>query len=194
MAFGALVLLSLLVPGVFSDITVTSGNCSYYWTLYNGTTPSEAVLGGVTPEGELFFLALVQLKLINEIYVGMLIHEKKYVRITSLGLAKEVKNDPFTVVNILCSRDGKAFKWVETKSEDLALVPHLVNGGKVLGQDLYIGRIRKYGGTLVGKVFPHKFIYQGLYVPEGNVFAQFMEYEVLTFNCDYKIKGQLSEM
>ncbi|XP_044260670.1 uncharacterized protein LOC123008740 [Tribolium madens] len=194
MAFGVLILLAFLVPGAFPDIRVAIGNCSYYWSLYKETIPSDAYLGGVTPSGELFFIALVQLKLINEIFAGMLLEKTQTTRITSLGLTKEIKNDPFTVVNILRSQDPKAFKWVKTKSEDLALVSNLVNGGKVLGQDLYIGRIIKDGGSLLGKVFPHKFIYQGLYVPQEGVFAQFMEYEVLTFNCDYKRKGQLSEM
>lgn len=92
----------------------------------------------------------------------------------------------------MCSQYLKAFQWILTKSENLSEIPDLVNGGKVLGQDLYIGRVKK-NGTVLGKVFPHKFIYQGLYVPEDGVFAQFMEYEVLTFNCANIRKGEVSE-
>ncbi|KAJ3651272.1 hypothetical protein Zmor_017322 [Zophobas morio] len=187
MAAGALVFLSLL-PCVFMDTKFTSGNCSYHWTLYNGTIPEDAIPGGRDVSGETFYVGLVQLKLINEVFAGMILPSSGTARITSLGITREVKNDPFTIINILCSSDKEAFEWVSTKSENLHLLTdhNLVGGGKVLGQDLYIGRVRSDGGIVLGKVFPHRFIYQGLYVPSKGVFAQFMSYQVLAFNCKDK--------
>ncbi|KAJ3617957.1 hypothetical protein MTP99_005996 [Tenebrio molitor] len=188
MAATPLVILISLLPLALADIRFTSGNCSYYWTLYTGTVPEDAVPGGRDSSGEVFYVGLVQLKLINEVFAGMIIPSSKSARITSLGITKDVKNDPFTVVNILCSQDVEAFEWVATKSEDLHMLTdhNLVGGGKVLGQDLYIGRVRHDGGIVLGKVFPHGFIYQGLYVPSKGIFSQFMSYKVLAFNCRNK--------
>ncbi|RZB39167.1 DUF3421 domain containing protein [Asbolus verrucosus] len=176
----------LLPKNRLVNVEFSNGNCSYYWKNYNGDTPDDAVPGGQEPKGEVFYIGLVHLKLINEIFAGMIVPSAKSARITSLGVTRDVRNDPFTIVNILCSSDKEAFEWVATKNEDLHLLDEniLVEGGKVLGQDLYIGRVRLDTGVVLGKVFPYKFIYQGLYVPLSGTFAHYLSYEVLTFDCE----------
>jgi DNA-directed RNA polymerase subunit E'/Rpb7 len=47
---------------------------------------------------------------------------------------------------------------------------------------MYIGRVRHDGGVVVGKVFPHSFIFQGLWIPSNGTHFQYLSYEVLAFN------------
>jgi hypothetical protein len=163
---------------------MSCGRCGYYWKLYDGTTPADAVEGGKDAKGVTFYIALVYLKLVNEKLAGMIIPSSQSAYITSFGIAQNVRNDANTEVKILCSAHREAFEWITTKSEHLHLLTNreLVPGGVVLGQSMYIGRVRHDGGVVVGKVFPHNFIFQGLWIPSNGTHFQYLSYEVLAFN------------
>jgi hypothetical protein len=162
-------------------------NCGYYWTSYDGTTPSNAVEVGKTPSGETSYVGKVHLHLINKIFAGMIIPSREAAYVTYFTTVMDIQNSDFTSVEILCSDDRSGFEWVATTSNDLhSNQDTLVAAGACFGQNLYIGRVQINGGVMMGKVYPPSFLFEGLYIPHYDTYRQYYSFEVLTYRCDKK--------
>ncbi|RZB94396.1 DUF3421 domain containing protein, partial [Asbolus verrucosus] len=94
-------------------------------------------------------------------------------------------------VKILCSPNKEAFEWISIHSKDLHKYAshNLIPGGSEVGENLYIGRISRDNGTLVGKVFRHGRVSgNGLWYPYNNRPVGTLTYEILSYNCENVMK------
>lgn len=88
-------------------------------------------------------------------------------------------------LQILCSQNKENFEWVSTNSNDLNKLTntHIVIGGNEVGQVLYIGRVFDEKSVVLGKIFKHSQSNRGIWVPSKGGEANYLSYDILTYNC-----------
>ncbi|RZB94398.1 uncharacterized protein BDFB_009378, partial [Asbolus verrucosus] len=91
---------------------------------------------------------------------------------------------------ILCSPHPEAFEWTSIQSKDLHEYTNrnLIPGGNEVGEKLYIGRVFRDKGAIIGKIFRHERANRGIWFPYGNGPANSLTYEILSYNCENVVK------
>ncbi|RZB40658.1 uncharacterized protein BDFB_011470, partial [Asbolus verrucosus] len=152
----------------------------YYWRDYHGTLPNDAVLAGIDSQGQPVYIGLVYIRGF-ELLPATFYPVQGIARTTAYSSILE----PTENIRILCSPHPEAFEWLSIQSKDLQYYTYLnlIPGGNEVGENLYIGRVFRDNGAIIGKIFRHERDNRGIWFPYGKGPANSLTYEILAYNC-----------
>ena len=151
----------------------------YYWRIFNGQIPSDALIAGKDKDGLPIYIGQV-------LYNDKLLPAKIYTNDRLAYFAWNSEQSTDKNVKILCTPYPERFSWAQTKKNEIHMLinQYIISGGHESNYVLYIGRAFYNYETTVGRVRTGERATQnqGLIVSTDGREQSFESFEILTYN------------